>query len=249
MKQIVLDTETTGIQVEEGHRIIEIGCLEMIDRKLTGRKFHQYINPERPIDSGAKAVHGLSNDFLKDKPLFKTIVREFIDFVSGAELIIHNAVFDLSFLNYELSLLKDAWKTMTDYCQVIDTLQIARQLHVGQRNSLDALCKRYHVDNSKRDLHDAMLDAHLLAQVYLAMTGGQGSFFDSLNPDSSINTKATVILGSANKHPPNLVVLKANDQELAEHNRYLENMNLSGKCLWLSLANFALFPTSTGQSP
>ncbi|RDI46062.1 DNA polymerase III subunit epsilon [Aquicella lusitana] len=233
MRQIVLDTETTGIKVEEGHRVIEIGCVEMIDRKLTGNHFHRYINPEREVEAGALAVHGITNEFLIDKPLFQQIANELMDFISGAELIIHNAPFDLSFLNHELTLTRQGWKKLSDYCRVIDTLQLARQLHVGQRNSLDALCKRYSIDNSKRNLHGALLDAHLLAQVYLAMTGGQGSFFDALNPNQSMmvakQTDATV--KSIEKH--NLVVLAATADELTRHEAYLQNMKQKGKCLWL----------------
>src|SRR5579862_5605163 len=170
MRQIVLDTETTGLRTEDGHRLIEIGCIEMVNRRLTQTMFHHYVNPEREVEAGALAVHGITNQFLQDKPIFSKIARDFVDFIQGAELIIHNAPFDLSFLNHELGLTQLGFKTITDYCNVIDTLMIARQLHVGQRNSLDALCKRYGIDNSKRDLHGALVDCHLLAQVYLAMT-------------------------------------------------------------------------------
>lgn len=189
MRQVVLDTETTGIRVEDGHRIIEIGCLELINRRLTDKRFHTYLNPYRDIEAGAVAVHGITNEFLQDKPAFHLIVDEFMNFISGSELIIHNAPFDLSFINNELQLTRHTWKPVTEYCNVIDTLQMARQLHVGQRNSLDALCKRYKVDNSKRDLHGALLDANLLAQVYLAMTGGQGSFFDMLQSKQTAGEK------------------------------------------------------------
>ncbi len=231
MRQIVLDTETTGLHVEEGHRIIEIGCLEMIDRKITGNQFHYYINPEREVEADALSVHGVNNAFLKDKPLFNTIAKEFIDFIMGAELVIHNAPFDLSFLNNELMLSRQGFKPLTEYCAVIDTLQIARQLHVGQRNSLDALCKRYSIDNSKRDLHGALLDAHLLMQVYLAMTGGQGSFFDGIQhqPISTHSEQSSEYLMIESKH---LIVQKADQEELIEHKIYLDLLKKQGKCIW-----------------
>lgn len=233
LRQIILDTETTGIRVEDGHRIIEIGCIEMVNRKLTGKHFHRYINPEREVEAGALAVHGITNEFLKDKPLFNSIANELMDFIDGAELIIHNAPFDLAFINHELLLTRQGWKIITDYCRVIDTLQIARQLHVGQRNSLDALCKRYGVDNTKRDLHGALLDAHLLAQVYLTMTGGQGSFFDVIGENNIVapespEQNATMILPKQN-----LTVLKADPEELAAHQQYLDLLQKQGKCLWL----------------
>lgn len=232
VRQIFLDTETTGMRVEEGHRIVEIGCIEMIDRKLTKNHFHHYINPEREVDPGAFAVHGISNDFLKDKPVFSLIAKTFIDFVAGAELIIHNAPFDLSFLNNELLLTQLGGKTVTDYCSVIDTLKIARQLHVGQRNSLDALCKRYGIDNSKRDLHGALLDAHLLAQVYLAMTGGQGSFFDSLSEAQSAGHKTAEKTLISPTPINDLPIIKADKNEEAEHKKYLQMLKKQGKCSW-----------------
>lgn len=232
MRQIVLDTETTGIRFEDGHRIIEIGCIEMINRKLTGQHFHYYLNPERDVEAEALAVHGITKEFLLDKPLFSQIVKDLMDFISGAELIIHNAPFDVGFLNNELMLCRQHWRTIADYCRVIDTLPLARQLHVGQRNSLDALCKRYGVDNTKRDLHGALLDANLLAQVYLAMTGGQGSFFDTINDKQN----ASVAISQTNhdvvleKH--NLIVIKADENELEEHKKYLELLKKQGKCVW-----------------
>jgi DNA polymerase III subunit epsilon len=235
MRQVILDTETTGLRIEDGHRIIEIGCLEMINRKLTGKHFHQYVNPEREIESAAIAVHGITNESLHDKPVFSQIAKELMDFIADSELVIHNAPFDLGFLNNELILTRQGWKTVTDYCRVIDTLQLARQLHIGQRNSLDALCKRYHVDNSRRELHGALLDAHLLAQVYLAMTGGQGSFFDSMTDSDSPASKNsdTSITIPVQKH--SVVVLHADPVELNEHNKYLELMKIQGKCIWLGL--------------
>ncbi|HLB42155.1 MAG TPA: DNA polymerase III subunit epsilon [Gammaproteobacteria bacterium] len=236
MRQIVLDTETTGIRVEDGHRIIEIGCLELVNRKLTGTHFHCYINPERDVEPGALAVHGITNEFLKDKPTFDTIVNGFIDFISGDELIIHNAPFDLAFIDYEFSLMQGGVKKLIDHCRVIDTLQMARKLHVGQRNSLDALCKRYGVDRSKRNFHGALLDAYLLAQVYLMMTGGQGSFFDSLSENrTEDNPKQSKQSTAIANQTYRLTVLQANSIEIAEHEQYLERMKESGKCLWVDV--------------
>jgi len=232
MRQVILDTETTGIRIEDGHRIIEIGCLEMIDRKLTGKYFHHYINPQREVEAGALAVHGISNEFLKDKPVFVNLVKEFMDFITGAELIIHNAPFDLGFLNNELILTRQGWKPILDYCRVVDTLQIARQKHPGQRNSLDALCKRYTVDNTKRDFHGALLDASLLAQVYLIMTGGQSSIFDAINEKDTSDNKNTQTASTVKIEKHNLTVLKATDDELLEHKNYLELLKKKGKCVW-----------------
>ena len=222
MRQIILDTETTGLRVEDGHRIIEIACLEMINRRLTGEFYHCYINPDREIEQAASNIHGITNDFLQDKPLFHLVAEELMNFINGAELIIHNAPFDLAFLNHEFSLTRLNFKPITDYCGVIDTLQLARKLHAGQRNSLDALCKRYGVDNSKRDLHGALIDTDLLAQVYLLMTGGQGSFFDSINENHGgmkENLRASIVQ-PAEKH--DLKVLYATPEELLEHAKYLE---------------------------
>src|SRR6056300_190974 len=177
MRQIVLDTETTGLETSLGHRIIEIGCVEVVNRRLTGNHYHQYINPEREIDSGAFEVHGISNQFLADKPVFASVVDEFMAFIDGAELVIHNAPFDVGFINHELRLNASKFRRVEDYCGVIDTLAMARQKHPGQRVTLDALCKRYAVDNSARTLHGALLDAEILADVYLLMTGGQTNLF------------------------------------------------------------------------
>lgn len=231
-RQIILDTETTGLSVEEGHRLIEVGCLEMVNRRLTGNHFHYYLNPGRLIDAGATAVHGITNDFLSDKPTFAAIAKELIEFISGSELIIHNAPFDLSFLNYELSALGQGFKSITDYCRVLDTLPMARQMHVGQRNSLDALCKRYGVDHTKREWHGALLDAQLLAEVYLAMTGGQGSFFDQqqareMSAGSNMNNEKFTPL-----KPHKINVIHAVEEELAEHEKYLKLLASKGKCLW-----------------
>ncbi len=175
MRQIVLDTETTGLEVSLGHRVIEIGCVELVNRRVTGKHWHHYINPEREIDSGAFEVHGISNEFLQDKPRFADLAEDFLEYVAGAELVIHNAPFDMGFLNRELALMDPAGKSLEDVCGVLDTLLLARQKHPGQKNSLDALCKRYAIDNSHRSLHGALLDARILADVYLVMTGGQTS--------------------------------------------------------------------------
>lgn len=231
-RQIILDTETTGISTEEGHRIIEVGCVEMVDRKLTGNEFHYYINPEREIEQGALAVHGITNEFLEDKPLFKDIAKELVAFIAGSQLIIHNAPFDVGFLDYELSLTGRGFKAVSEYCSILDTLPLARKLHVGQRNSLDALCKRYGVDNTKRDLHGALLDSHLLAQVYLAMTGGQGSFFDQSQQDEGVGGAQQVTHTKLDRKYA-AVVVKADAGELTDHEKYLKNLQEKGKCIWL----------------
>ena len=232
MRQIVLDTETTGLQPQEGHRIIEIGCIELINRKFTGKRYHQYINPQREVDEGALAVHGITNELLKDKPIFSHITQELINFVEGAELIIHNAPFDVGFINHELQLTQQKWKPITDYCRIFDTLILARQLHVGQRNSLDALCKRYGVDNSQREMHGALLDAHLLAQVYLAMTGGQGSLFGETQV-TEVSAIEKMNMKTVITKKRNLCVIKADVKEMEAHNKKLEAIKKTGKCLWM----------------
>ncbi|HAU1192657.1 TPA: DNA polymerase III subunit epsilon [Legionella pneumophila] len=219
MRQIILDTETTGIGPEQGHRVIEIGCIELIDRKLTGNHFHVYLNPEREVDEGAYRVHGISTEFLQDKPLFQDIVTEFLQFVEGSELIIHNAPFDVGFINSELNHVK-CNKTLEDYCQILDTLILAREKHPGQRNSLDALCKRYEIDHFNRELHGALLDAEILAYVYLAMTGGQSSLFTEV--ESSLNhskIKTQEIKPLSLKNP---VIMNANEVELIQHQSFIE---------------------------
>lgn len=214
MRQILLDTETTGIGHEQGHKIIEIGCVELIDRKLTGNHYHVYLNPERKVDEGAFRVHGISDEFLQDKPLFKDVVAEFLTFIEGAELIIHNAPFDVGFLNAELKHIKSK-KKLEDYCQIIDTLELARKKHPGQRNNLDALCKRYDIDNSNRTLHGALLDAEILAFVYLAMTGGQTSLFAETK--SEVNAQEAVTQETAPLYLANPIVLEASSDELFAH--------------------------------
>jgi len=232
MRQIILDTETTGLSPREGHRIIEIGCVEMIDRQLTGNHFHQYINPQREMDAGAFAVHGISNEFLKDKPLFKDVADDFIEYVRGAELIIHNAPFDVGFLNHEFRLAPKSYQTIDDYCSVLDTLRFARRKHPGQRNSLDALCKRYHVDNGHRDLHGALMDSELLALVYLAMTGGQTNLFGGVVEEVK---QAGKTAGSKKiiEREGRLPVIPATEEELQAHQERVSAIKEeSGVDLW-----------------
>ena len=222
MRQIVLDTETTGLNPSDGHRIIEIGCVEIIDRRITGKHYHQYLNPERIIDKGAFAVHGLSDAFLADKPLFTQISEAFLEFIRDAELIIHNAPFDIGFLDFELRRAQVKPGKIDKYCQIFDTLVLARTLHPGQKNNLDALCKRYHIDNSHRDLHGALLDARILANLYLVMTGGQGSLFDEL--DSSHKQHAIHESVIPNVERPRLPVILPSADELIAHENYREQL-------------------------
>ena len=228
MRQIVLDTETTGLETSDGHRIIEIGCVELINRRLTGKHFHQYINPQREVDPGAMEVHGITNEFLDDKPLFSAIVDEFLSFVEGAELIIHNAPFDLGFLDYELSIESDRCgrelPKIESICGVIDTLIMARRKHPGQRNTLDALCTRYDVDNSSRDLHGALLDSEILADVYLAMTGGQTALtLQSENRQGGEESSwVTGEIVRVNRSALSLSVVKASAEEIQSHEAYLD---------------------------
>ena len=232
MRQIILDTETTGLEPKQGHRIIEIGCIELINRRKTERNFHQYLNPERDIEDGAFNIHGLSNEFLSDKSRFADIAQEFIDFIRDGELIIHNAPFDVGFINAELKLLGKKWGKIEDYCIVFDTLVLAREKHPGQKNNLDALCKRYEVDNSQRDLHGALLDAQILLDVYLKMTGGQTDLtFHSVATSHGVKGKSEQYIN--NKHKK-LVVIEPTENELAEHRMLLESIKdkNKGKCIW-----------------
>ncbi len=239
MRLIVLDTETTGLEPSQGHKIIEIGGVEVVDRKLTGKHFHKYINPQRDIDDGAFEVHGISSEFLADKPTFAEIAGEFIDFAKGAELVIHNASFDVSFLNYELSLLEQTPGTIEEHCQVTDSLALARHKHPGQKNSLDALCRRYAVDNSARQLHGALLDAEILADVYLLMTGGQTALFAT---DQDSVAVSAVNQPSPTRIPtdrPALKVIKPSAEEIAAHDAmiaFLDQQNSQGS-LWKRLEN------------
>ncbi|WP_198264583.1 DNA polymerase III subunit epsilon [sulfur-oxidizing endosymbiont of Gigantopelta aegis] len=223
MRQIVLDTETTGLEPAHGHRIIEIGCVEMVDRQLTGNTFHKYINPEtKKVDQGALEVHGITDDFLSDKPYFADVYDEFLEFVKGCELIIHNAPFDVGFLNNEIKLLEKKLAQplqMVDVsCQILDSLKLARENHPGQKNNLDALCRRYFIDNSNRQLHGALLDSEILADVYLAMTGGQTSLSLDDSADSGANSETIRRLSSTRAA---LKVQAPNNEELDAHTEYV----------------------------
>lgn len=240
IRRVVLDTETTGMPVTDGHRIIEIGCVEVLGRRLTGRHFHVYLNPDREIDEGAIAVHGITNEYVADKPRFKDVADEFYEFIKGAQLIIHNAAFDVGFINNEFALLGQSERAdVHDYCSVLDTLMLARERHPGQRNSLDALCKRYGVDNSNRELHGALLDSEILADVYLAMTGGQTHLSlagEEGDGDGSGRQQATPIRrldpGRARTR-----VIRASADELAAHAARLAVIEKSagGPALWAQL--------------
>ena len=233
MRQVVLDTETTGLEVEQQHRVIEIGCVELLNRRLTGRRFHQYLNPERDIDEGAVQVHGLTRERLAKEPTFAHVHPEFLEFIRDAELIIHNAPFDVAFLNAEFARIEAAHR-VADLCRVLDSLALARQMHPGQRNSLDALCKRYSVDNSHRDYHGALLDARILAEVYLAMTGGQGSLTLSAESDT-VRSRAPQAQPLRSQNP--IVVISANDEESAAHEHILALLDKasSGQTVWRRL--------------
>ncbi len=238
MRQIVLDTETTGLEPRLGHRIIEIGCVEVIDRRVTGNRYHQYINPEREIDEGAEEVHGISTAFLADKPVFADIVDDFLSFIRGAELVIHNAPFDVGFIDHELTLLNQQQNHVANISTVLDTLVLARKMHPGQKNNLDALCKRYDIDNSQRDLHGALLDAEILAETFLAMTGGQtmlsldghGGDMTGLNTGAGVNNPRKVDIAAGQ-----LRVLSASEEELNLHQARLTAINdaSGGNCVWL----------------
>jgi DNA polymerase-3 subunit epsilon len=232
MRQIVLDTETTGLSTGHGHRIIEIGCLELVNRRLTGREFHRFLNPERDIDEGAERVHGISREDLETEPRFGDIADEFLGFIKDAELVIHNADFDVGFLEHELGLIKHPKPTITEHAQVLDTLKIAREMHPGQRNSLDALCKRYEVDASKRDVHGALIDAELLARVYLAMTGGQTALSLDGIESGAERRRGPAAAARAARSDLDLVVIRASDDENAAHEALLEKLRDAGDCVW-----------------
>jgi DNA polymerase-3 subunit epsilon len=233
MRQVVLDTETTGLEPELGHRIIEIGCVEVVNRRATGRTFHRYLNPERDIDEGALAVHGITRADLDGKPKFGEIAEELLLFISDAELVIHNAAFDVAFLDAEFARMQGA-RTIATLCRVLDTLELARSMHPGQRNNLDALCKRYSIDNSRRELHGALLDARILADVYLAMTGGQATFALAEVTAAGSAADGGRTVRALVRPPIPLVVMTANEQELAAHAVMLATINKAsgGKCLW-----------------
>ena len=232
MRQIVLDTETTGLEWSQGHRVIEIGCVELLDRRPSGRHFHRYLRPDRRVDAGALAVHGTTNEFLAEQPRFADVAEEFLAFVTGAELVIHNATFDVGFLDSELARLGEPLRRLTDLCAVVDTLVLARRLHPGQRNSLDALCKRYSVDNSHRDFHGALLDARILADVYLAMTGGQATLILGAVSDSV--TSAAAARRTSARGDARVPVILADEAEIEAHERVLKALDKAsrGQTVW-----------------
>ncbi|MBP7178391.1 MAG: DNA polymerase III subunit epsilon [Moraxellaceae bacterium] len=237
MRQVILDTETTGIDPSQGHRLIEIGCVELVNRRLTGKTYHCFLNPQREVEEEAMAIHGLSNEFLADKPLFVSVVDEFLAFVRGAELIIHNAPFDVGFINHEFALLNRDLGVITDYCTVLDTLVMAKSRHPGQRNSLDALARRYGADQRDRTYHGALLDSEILADVYLAMTGGQVGL--ALGGDEFSSSGERLITGPrrlpADRRP--LLVIRASEQEMQRHQVKLVTLDKAagGASLWRRL--------------
>lgn len=232
MRQIVLDTETTGINPKEGHRIIEIGCVELINRRLTGNNYHVYINPDRIVEQEAIDVHGITNEFLADKPKFAEVAQQFIDYIRGGQLVIHNAAFDVGFMDHEFSLWQPRTPTVTEeICSVLDTLALARELHPGQKNNLDALCKRYDINNTHRVLHGALLDAEILADVYLMMTGGQTDLnLGGKSTDSdAANAQAIRRLSAERKVTK---VIRASADEIEQHERYLDDIEKKVPSLW-----------------
>lgn len=231
MRQIMLDTETTGLQWEKGNRVVEIGCVEILERRPSGRTFHTYLNPQRDMEPGAQAVTGLTREFLSDKPLFEAVVDDFMAFIRGAELVIHNAQFDIGFLDNELRLVAPHYGRIEDHCTVLDSLAVARERFPGQRNSLDALCKRLGVDNSHRELHGALLDAQILLEVYIALTAGQGEFELGAQTEAITQRQGDAPLPSLDGP---LRVRRASPDEVAAHQAYLERLKASsGRCLWL----------------
>jgi DNA polymerase-3 subunit epsilon len=230
-RKIILDTETTGLETSDGHRIIEIGCVEMIARRVNSNDYHQYLQPDREIDAEALQVHGITPDFLVDKPRFADVVDDFMNYIKGAELIIHNAPFDIGFLNYELKLANSKWRCIEDHCTVLDSLVLAREMYPGQRNSLDALCKRLAVNNTHRQLHGALLDSQILADVYLAMTGGQESLALRVEGDDGNHDGTQIRRLAADRSA--VKVLLANDDEIVAHNERLQAIEKqAGQCLW-----------------
>jgi DNA polymerase-3 subunit epsilon len=230
-RQIILDTETTGINPQEGHRIVEIGCVEMFNRRLTGQNYHVYINPDRFMDQEVINIHGITNEFVADKPRFREIAREFFDYIQGAELVIHNAAFDIGFINHEFALLNPPLPPVESICTVLDTLKLARDLHPGQKNNLDALCRRYDVNNSHRTFHGALLDAEILADVYLAMTGGQVSLNLASHQDNAEQQQQQQQQGLIRRGA--LRVIAASTDELTAHEKRLDLVQKKGgSCLW-----------------
>lgn len=231
-RQIVLDTETTGIDPKQGHRIIEIGCVELVNRRLTGNNFHVYIDPERDIEDEAIFIHGITTQFLAGKPKFKDIAAEFLEYIKGAELVIHNAPFDVGFMDNEFTLLRQNYPKTADICQVLDTLLMARNLHPGQKNNLDALCRRYEIDNSKRTLHGALLDSEILADVYLGMTGGQVAL-NLANQEGRAGNRSNEVKRLSPNRPRLNVILADNNEEKAHQERLNLITDKGGHCLWL----------------
>jgi DNA polymerase-3 subunit epsilon len=233
MRQVILDTETTGLDPKQGHRIIEIGCVEMINRRLTGNTFHVYVNPQRLVEQEAIGVHGITNEYLVDKPVFKTIAKEFIDFIHGAQLVIHNAPFDIGFMDHEFNRLSDlAVKESAKMCTVLDTLDLARKIHPGQKNNLDALCRRYGIDNSHREKHGALLDAEILADVYLMMTGGQTDLNLTGKAGGEGGVQIETIRRLSTQRKP-LKVVMATADELEQHISRLDLVvEKGGACVW-----------------
>jgi len=230
-RQIVLDTETTGLEPSQGHRIIEIGCVELINRRQTSNYWHHYINPEREVDAGAYNVHGISNEFLQDKPHFAELADSFLAYIEGAELIIHNAPFDIGFLNRELSLLEQPGPPVQEICRILDTLVMARQKHPGQKNNLDALCKRYEIDNSARTLHGALLDSEILAEVYLLMTGGQTAL--SLDTEEVVQEQDHLPSHPVTVDQQDLLLWQVGETDQKKHIEYLQLLEKkAGHCAW-----------------
>ncbi|WP_168014516.1 DNA polymerase III subunit epsilon [Halomonas salinarum] len=250
MRQIILDTETTGIDPRDGHRLIEIGGVEMINRRLTGRTYHQFINPERDIEEEAIGIHGITNDRVANEPVFAAIADEFWAFIEGAELVIHNAPFDVGFIDNELSMLNATRSTplgpVADHCRILDTLVMARKMHPGQRNSLDALCKRYQIENGHRVLHGALLDAEILADVYLHMTGGQTALtLDAQSGNEQDSAQQSSDIRRLDEARPRLTVVAPNDAELAAHHAKLAGIReASGECAWDHLPGWSQAPGS-----
>jgi DNA polymerase-3 subunit epsilon len=244
MRQVVLDTETTGLEPSLGHRIIEIGAVELVNRRLTGNRFHQYLNPDREIDAGAIEIHGITNAMLADKPKFADIAADFLEFVTGAELVIHNAPFDTGFINHELGLLGQGAPVVAieSACAVLDTLRLARKLRPGQKNDLDSLCRHYNIDNTQRTLHGALLDAEILADVYLVMTGGQTALFQDAGEAVASAVQQAVARHAIRRLDagrPALAIVAASEEEQAEHARMLAEIDgkSGGKCVWKELEN------------
>jgi DNA polymerase-3 subunit epsilon len=232
-RQIILDTETTGLEPKEGHKIIEIGCVEMVNRRFTGNNFHEYLQPDREIEAEAIEVHGITNEFLKDKPRFEDVANRFMEYIKGAELIIHNAPFDIGFLNHELEQISSSWGTIADHCEVTDTLVMARNMFPGQKNNLDALCRRYYIDNSHRVLHGALLDSEILGDVYLMMTGGQVSLALGGATEGGLQSGQGSQIRRLSPNRKALKVIMANADELAAHQERVDAITKqAGQCLW-----------------